>query len=141
MSVTRKTVRLPDHLARQVDQAAKDRGHRSLSAFIRTAIENEISERQDAVAAAETRIAASFDRVSREIRAIRSSQQALFAFVDALAKTILTCVPEPAGEAYDHAVARARFRYDRFVKSVGRGMVGEAGLALARLIGDENGRG
>jgi len=141
MPVTRKTVRLPDHLARRVDQAVKDRGHRSLSAFIRTAIENEISERQDEVAAAETRIAASFDRVSREIRHIRSSQQALFAFVDALAKTILTCIPEPAGEAYDQAVARARFRYDRFVKSVGKGMVGEVGLTLARLIGDEDGRG
>jgi Arc/MetJ-type ribon-helix-helix transcriptional regulator len=138
MPVTRKTVRLPDHLARRVDQAVKDRGHRSLSAFVRAAIENEISERQDEVAAAETRIAASFDRVSREIRAVRSSQQALFAFVDALAKTILTCIPEPAGEAYDQAVAKARFRYDRFVKSVGKGMVGEAGVTLARLIRDED---
>ncbi len=68
------------------------------------------------------------------------AQQALFAFVDALAKTILTCLPEPAGEAYNQAVARARFGYDRFVKSVGQGMVGEAGLALARLIHDEDGR-
>jgi Arc/MetJ-type ribon-helix-helix transcriptional regulator len=138
MPVTRKTVRLPEHLARRVDQAAKDRGHRSLSAFIRAAIENEVSEQHDEVAAAEMRIAASFDRVSREIRGIRSSQQALFAFVDALAKTILTCLPEPAGEAYDQAVARARFRYDRFVKSVGQGMVGDSGVALARLTRDED---
>jgi predicted transcriptional regulator len=138
MPVTRKTIRLPEHLARRVDQAAKDRGHRSLSAFIRTAIENEVSERHDEVAAAEMRIAASFARISREIRGIRSSQQALFAFVDALAKTTLTCVPEPAGEAYDQAVARARFRYDRFVKSAGKGMVGDSGVALARLIRDED---
>ncbi len=138
MPVIRKTVRLPEHLARRVHQAAKERGHRSVSALIRAAIEVDLSDRHDEVAAAENRIAASLDRVSREIRSIRSSQQALFAFVDALAKTILTCVPEPAGEAYDQAVARARFRYDRFVKSVGQGMVGEAGMALARFIKDED---
>jgi Arc/MetJ-type ribon-helix-helix transcriptional regulator len=138
MPVIRKTVRLPEHLARRVQQATKGRGHRSVSAYIRAAIETDLSEQHDEVAAAEAHMAASFDRVSREIRGVRSSQQALFAFVDALAKTILTCVPEPAGEAYDQAVARARFRYDRFVKSVGQGMVGEAGAALARLTKDED---
>ncbi len=56
--------------------------------------------------------------------------------MDALAKTILTCVPEPAGDAHEQAVAKARYRYDRFVKSVGKGMVGKSNSALARLTGD-----
>jgi hypothetical protein len=46
--------------------------------------------------------------------------QALFAFLDGLTKTVLTCLPEPAGEAYQPAVARARA--ERFLKSVGANM-------------------
>jgi hypothetical protein len=53
--------------------------------------------------------------------------------VDALAKTILTCVPEPSGEVYKQAVVRAKARYDRFLKSVGAGMSGESGKAFTEL--------
>ena len=65
-----------------------------------------------------------------EIRRLATGQQALFAFVDALAKTVLTCVPEPSGEAYQQAVALAKARYDRFLKSVGSGLSGESGKAF-----------
>ena len=37
-----------------------------------------------------------------------SAQQALFAFVDSLVKTLLTCVAEPPRDAYDQAVARGK---------------------------------
>jgi hypothetical protein len=86
------------------------------------------------VAGVEERVAATLLSLSREIRGIRLGQQALFAFVDALAKTLLTCIAEPPREAYDQAVARGKFRYDRFLKSVGAGMVGDSHAAMSELL-------
>ena len=100
---------------------------------IRAAIENEIRLRAGANQQAENRAAAGLDRVSTELRRIATGQQALFAFVDTLAKTMLTCLPEPSGEVYQQAVARARVRYDRFLKSVGSSLSGESGKAFAEL--------
>ena len=72
---------------------------------MREAIERELAGRESGVDAAEQRIAASLDRMAREIRNLRIGQQALFAFVDVLAKTFLTCVPEPPRDVHDQAVA------------------------------------
>ena len=135
MASSRRTVRLPNGLGRKLDQAAKERGYKNTSAFIRVAIEKEVAPGND-VRLAEERAAANFDRLAADVRRLRNSHQALFAFLDSLAKIILTCVPEPAGEAYPQAVARAKLRYERFIKSVGRGMVGESGATLSELTED-----
>jgi hypothetical protein len=66
----------------------------------------------------------------REIRSVKLAEQALFAFVDSLVKTLLTCVAEPPRDAYDQAVARGKVRYDRFLKSVGAGMAGDSQAAM-----------
>ena len=116
-------------------EATKKGGFSSHSAFIRSAIERELAGRERGVDAAEPRIAASMDRMAREIRNLRIGQQALFAFVDVLAKTSLTCVPEPPRDVHDQAVARAEVRYDRFLKSVGMAMVGDSQAAMAELLG------
>jgi hypothetical protein len=78
--------------------------------------------------------------VAREIRSVKPGQQALFAFVDSLVKTLLTCLAEPPIDVYEQAVARGKCRYDRFLKSVGAGMVGDSHAAMAALLkhGDEN---
>jgi hypothetical protein len=76
----------------------------------------------------------------REIRGVRLGQQALFAFVDSLVKTLLTCLAEPPTNAYEQAIARGKFRYDRFLKSVGAAMAGDSQAAMAELLkrGEEN---
>jgi hypothetical protein len=61
-------------------------------------------------------------------------QQALFAYLDTLAKTLLTCVPEPSADAKAQAVARTKERHDRLLKSAGRAMVGESKLAMHDLV-------
>jgi hypothetical protein len=122
-------------LNNRIEAAAKKGGFSCGSAFIRGAIERELAGRESDVDAAEERIAASLDRISREIRNLRLGQQALFAFVDVLAKTLLTCVPEPPRDVYDQAVARGKARYDRFLKSVGVGMVGNSEAAMKELLG------
>ena len=133
VDMTPRTVRCGKDLDDRIARAAKERGFTSASAFIRAAIENEIRHRGGSAQHSEDRAAASLERVSADLRRLATGQQALFAFVDALAKTVLTCVPEPSGDAYQQALARARARYDRFLKSVGAGLSGEAGKAFVEL--------
>jgi hypothetical protein len=54
--------------------------------------------------------------------------------VDSLAKILLTCVPEPGGEAMEAAVARARGRHARLIKSAGQAMVGDSQLVMQELV-------
>jgi hypothetical protein len=55
-------------------------------------------------------------------------------FVDVLAKTFLTCTPEPPRDVHEQ-VARGKARYDRSLKSVGIAMVGDSQSAMAELLG------
>jgi hypothetical protein len=128
-------VRLSAEEQVEIAQAAKARGYASPSAFIRAAIQNEINGRAE-LTGTEERIAGSFERVCREIFRVGRGQQALFALLDALTKTVLTCIPEPPGEAKPQAVARGKERYDRLIKSAGRAMVGEARAAMQDLVGN-----
>ena len=133
-------LRIDGMLIGRIESAARDGGFSSPTAFMRAAIERELAGRESGVDAAEERIAASLDRLAREIRGVKLGQQALFAFVDSLVKTLLTCVAEPPREAYDQAVARGKARYDRFLKSVGAGMAGDSQAAMTELLkrGEEN---
>ena len=133
-------LRINAELRNRIAVAMQKGGFSSRSAFIRAAVGRELAGRESGVDAAEQRIAASLDRMAREIRNLRLGQQALFAFVDVLVKTVLTCVPEPPRDVHDQAVALAKARYDRFLKTVGKGMVGDSQAAMAELLscGREN---
>ena len=135
-----RATRLEPELDRRIEIATKQGGFSNLSAFIRAAIERELAGRESGVDAAEERIAASLDRVGREIRSVKLGQQALFAFMDSLVKTLLTCLAEPPRDVYDQAVARGKLRYDRFLKSVGAAMVGDSQAAMTELLkrGEDN---
>jgi hypothetical protein len=43
-------------------------------------------------------------------------------------------VAEPPRDVYDQAIARGKLRYDRFLKSVGMGMVGDSADAIKDLM-------
>jgi Arc/MetJ-type ribon-helix-helix transcriptional regulator len=129
-----RAARLEPELDRRIEVATKQGGFSNPSAFIRAAIERELAGRESGVDEAEERIAASLDRLMREIRGVRLGQQALFAFVDTLVKTLLTCLAEPPTDAYDQAIARGKLRYDRFLKSVGAAMVGDSHAAMVELL-------
>jgi len=118
----------------EIAKAARDGGFSSQSAFIRAAVERELRGGENDLDETEVRIAASLDRVARELRGVRLGHQALFAFVDSLAKALLTCIPEPPLDGYNQAIARGRARYDRFLKSVGTGMAGDSQAALTELL-------
>jgi Arc/MetJ-type ribon-helix-helix transcriptional regulator len=130
-----RSVRLDADLSRRVELAAKEHGFANASSFIREAIQRSISDRESAAEAAEQRIAASIDRTLSEIRKVRRVQQASFAFADAQIKMLLTCISEPPKDVYDQAIAKGKLRYDRFLKSVGMGLVGDSAEAMMELIG------
>ena len=127
-------IRLDEPLIGRVERAAKAGGFSNPSAFIRAAIQRELAGRESEVESAEERIVASLDRLVREIRSVKLAQQALFAFVDSLVKTLLTCIAEPPMDARDQAVAQGKFRYDRFLKSAGAAMAGDSKAAMIELL-------
>ena len=135
----RRTIRLTADADEQLKSTAKTRGYANASAFLRAAIDHELRGREDAMIGAEERLATSMEQMRREIFRLGRAQQALFAFVDSLAKILLTCVPEPGGEAMEAAVARARGRHARLLKSAGHAMVGDSELALQDLVNNREG--
>lgn len=129
-----RSVRLDADLNERVERVAREYGFSNASAFIREAIHRAVSGQESDNEAAEQRIAASIERAIGEIRKVRRVQQAAFAFADAEIKMLLTCIAEPPKDVYDQAVARGKLRYDRFLKSVGMGMVGDSAAAIKELL-------
>ena len=130
----RRTIRLTPDIDDRIQSAAKQRGYSSPSSFLRSAIQKELGAREDGMIGTEERLAASIEQVRREVFRLGRTQQALFAFVDSLAKILLTCLPEPSGEAMEAAVARARGRHARLLKSAGQAMVGDSQVAMQDLV-------
>jgi hypothetical protein len=127
-------LRLPAHLMTRMKQAAQGRGFRSANAYLEAVLVNDLRSREDSEPDRETRLTASIDRLSREIRTVHTAQQAVFATIDSLARLLLTCVPEPPPEVLDQARRRARVRYNRFLLSVARNMTAESRVTLSELI-------
>jgi Arc/MetJ-type ribon-helix-helix transcriptional regulator len=127
-------VRVSEALDRQLEQAVRHRGFSNASAFIRAAIEKELNGTGSVDSQAEERIAASFDRISRELRKLANAQQALFAFTDALARVFLHCIPEPAAGSHEQSLARAKERHHRLLKMAALSMQGDARAAMLELV-------
>ena len=133
----RIAVRVSVEDQREVEDAAKTRGYSSPSAFVRTAFRDELHGREELVGI-EDRISGSFERLSNENVRLSRAVQALFALVDALSKTVLTCVPEPSLEARPQAVALAKERYHRLVQSAAAGLSGDSRAAMDLLRHDSS---
>jgi hypothetical protein len=85
-----RTIRFSDTTLLRIQQAAKERGFASTAAIIRHAVDRELTG-GDGV---EQRIAATLDQIQDELSRIQRVQQTQFAFVDTLAKALLTGLPE-----------------------------------------------
>ena len=127
-------MRLSDATYKAVVQAAKARDFASPSAFMRAAVEKELRGTDSTLSESEQRIGASLEKYSKQVRRVSTGQQALFAYVAALAKVILSTLPDTDEDTRKAAVARGKLRYSRFLKSVGANMVGDAQAALSELV-------
>ena len=134
-----RAIRFSEATDKGIQEAARKRGFSSATAFIRHSVEQELSGRNEELVGAEERLAASIEQVRREVFRLGRTQQAFFAFVDSLAKVLLTCVPEPGGEALEVAVARARRRHVQLLQSAGQAMVGDSQLAMQDLVNHAEG--
>lgn len=105
----RIAVRLSREDRDRINETVKARGFSSPSAFIRAAIQNELTGRTE-LTESEDRIAGGFERMSRDNLRIVRGQPALHALLDTFVKTVLTCMPEPSSDAEPQAIARAKVR-------------------------------
>jgi Arc/MetJ-type ribon-helix-helix transcriptional regulator len=129
-----RSIRFPVQTDVKILEAVRSRGFHSPTKFIRYAVEQELTGRGDSLTGTEERLAATIEQMRRELFRLGRGQQALFAYVDSLAKTLLTCIPEPPQDAKDQAIARAKERHNRLVKSAGTAMVGDSRSAMRDLV-------
>jgi hypothetical protein len=110
-----RTIRFSDTTLQQIQHAIKQSGFRSAAAMIRHAVDRELAG-GDGV---EQHIAATLDQIQGDLSRIQRVQQTQFAFVDTLAKALLTGLPEQSSVS----VARGKERYERFLKSAAATML------------------
>jgi len=111
--MARRAIRFSEKTDKEIQEATQKRGFSSPSAFIRHSVEQELSGRNEELIGAEERLVANIERARQEVFRLGRAQQALFSLLDSLARVVLTCLPEPGGEAMEAAVARARGRHAR----------------------------
>jgi hypothetical protein len=128
------TVRFTHEEEKRLRTGLAQRGYATTSALIREALWKELGNSDEAGKDAEQRLAATLERIDRHIYRVTRGQQALFAVVDMLVKSFLTCVPEPSQDSLPQSVARGRDRYARFIKSAGQAMVGDSQAAMEALV-------
>ena len=110
-----RTIRFSEITLQQIQQATKQKGFASTAAMIRHAVDQELSSGDDV----EQRIAATLGRIESDLSRMQRVQQTLFAFVDTLAKALVTDLPEQSSAS----VATGKERYERFLNSAAATML------------------
>jgi len=127
-------LRLSEEQLTVVKRTAQVRGFRSVSGYIQAVLARDLRDSPPDQSDREAFVAASIDRLSKEIRNLHTTQQALFAAVDSLTRLFLTCIPEPPPEALDQAKRKARLRYERYLVSVAQNMTSDSRATLTELV-------
>jgi len=134
--MAQRAIRFSETTDKRIKDSTEKRGFSSPTAFIRYAVEQELSGQKENLDTAEERLVASIDQVKGELLAVGRSQQALFALVDCLAKILLTCIPERDVHALEAAAARAQGRHAILLKSAGQTMPAHVRLAMQDFVKD-----
>jgi len=135
-----RTYRYPSaELREKVRAAVKERGLRSEQAFILAACENELrrGENTEAVTQFESRIAATFNNMAKQLQGLHTLGQAQVALTDVLLKYIITCVVEPPEDALPAARVRARLRYEKLLRAAAEGISTKNKETLKGMMIDE----
>ena len=126
-------------LREKVRVAVKERGFRSEQAFLITACANELrrGENTEAVTQFESRIAATFNNMAKQLQGLHTLGQAQVALTDVLLKYIITCVVEPPDDALPAARVRARMRYEKLLRAAAEGISTKNKETLKGMMIDE----
>jgi phosphoenolpyruvate carboxylase len=129
----RVAVRLSPSFQEEVSQAATEKGYATSSAFIRATVHSALNGRNPLVTA-EEKTAAALERIRHDIQRLEKAQQAAFALLDALVKTVLTCIPGPPTEVRRQAVVLAKERYEALLRTAANGMRAESRTTMRGLV-------
>lgn len=132
--MAQRCVRLSDSLEEQIQNVLRTGGHSSIAAFLRAAVQNELRRHHHAGPQVEREIAATLEHHRRELKALTTAVEAQFALIDAFARIMLHCIPEPAAEVRESALAQARLRHQKLLRMAAISMRGEAKIALSELV-------
>jgi hypothetical protein len=127
-------LRLSEDQLTAMKRTAQARGFRSATAYVNETLAKDLRDSRSEQPDRQAFVAASIDRLSKEIRTLHTAHQALFALVDSLTRLFLTCIPEPPTGALDEAKRRAKLRYSRFMVSVAQNMSSDTRATLSELI-------
>jgi hypothetical protein len=103
-----RTIRFDEATLRLIRRVARKK-RLTATTIIRQAVEQSLRGRNEA----EQVLSATLAQIQTDLSRMYKVQQTLFAYVDALAKAVLTSMPEQSSLS----VAKGKERYDRFVKS------------------------
>jgi hypothetical protein len=137
--MAQRAIRFSDTTDKSIREVVVKRGFSSPTAFIRHAVEQELSGHREELVGAEQRLAAGIDQVRQAMIPLGRAQQAMFALVDSLARVLLTCIPEPDGLALEAAVAKAQGRHARLLKNAGQALGSDSHVAMRDLVNNEKG--
>jgi hypothetical protein len=127
-------IRVSDEQFAVLKRTAFDRGFRSIAAYVQAASASDMRQSGPDGSNGPEIVAASIDRLVKEVRSLHTAQQAVFAAVDSLTRLFLTCIPEPPPETLDQAKRRARLRYDRYLLSVAQNMASDSRTKMTELM-------
>lgn len=119
-------MRLKPQERAELEAGAERLGYKTLGAFFIAAAQRVLLEGQQEseLRAFEDRMAASFNHLASLVTTVNDGLQVNIAQVDTLARSFYTCVPEPAPDVHEAAVASARLRHARFVRHVKKDATG-----------------
>jgi Arc/MetJ-type ribon-helix-helix transcriptional regulator len=137
--MAQRAIRFSEATDKGIREAVEKGRFSSPTAFIRHAVEQELSWHREELVGAEERLAAGIEQVRQAVIPLGRAQQAMFALVDSLAKVLLTCIPEPDGLALEAAVAKAQGRHLRLLKNAGQAMGSDSRVAMRDLVNQGNG--
>jgi len=111
--------RVDGELLKAVDQRIKEKGVRTISAYLRKLVEKDLSAvpDEDRIDELVTLIGANHNRLTGLLRNLAMAQRAQFALLEASAKAMLSYLPPPGPDSADLLRARGKERYDRVLKS------------------------
>jgi Arc/MetJ-type ribon-helix-helix transcriptional regulator len=138
--MTQRCIRFSDSIEAEVANAVRRDGYASAAAFVRTAVEHELKQRQ-ALLQAEREMAATLEHhrneIRQELKGLAAAINAQFAFLDAFARIMLLCVAEPSAELHEAAKAQAMQRHDKLLRIASAVLKREANASLERLARTE----
>ena len=134
--MAQRCIRFSDSIEEEVEGAVRRDGYASAAAFVRTAVEHELKQCQEFLQS-EREIAATLEqhraKIGQELKGLAAAINAQFAFLDAFARMMLHCIPEPSPDLHEGAKAHAMQRHDRLLRIAVAIMKGEVNALMKQL--------